>query len=112
MADKKKRKKSREAQLARRKATAKERKHAAELDRLFTLGPGGSTRKPLVVATPALVNASAEALPCPRCGGRLRVSHDEIDRSTEALLRIAHASCQACGAPRKIWIRIQPPMAN
>ncbi|MCP4445464.1 MAG: hypothetical protein GY811_08995 [Myxococcales bacterium] len=112
MAGKKKRKDKRVAQLARRKLAAKERKLTTDLGRLFALGPGGSAKTPLLVPTPALVKPSAEAMPCPLCAGRLHMSTDEVDRSTAVLLRIAHCECDSCGAPRKLWFRIQLASAN
>ncbi len=112
MASKKKRKPKRVAQLAHRKLANKERKRTADLDRLFALGPGGSPQSPIPVPTPVLIQSSAEAMPCPLCAGRLRMHDDEIDRTTEALLRIAHCKCDGCGVPRKMWFRIQPHVAN
>lgn len=112
MAGKKKRKSKRVAQLARRKLAGKERKLTANLGKLFALGPGGSASQPISIPTPTLLKATAEALPCPLCLGRLRMDSDEIDRSAGALLRLAHCKCESCGAPRKIWIRIQAPGAN
>lgn len=112
MAGKKKRKPKRVAQLARRKLAGQERKLTADLDRLFALGPGGSTQRPITIPTPSLVKPNAEAMPCPLCLGKLRMHEDDVDRNTEALLRVAHCKCEGCGKPRKMWFRIQPPGAN
>ncbi len=108
----KKRKRKRVAQLARRKLANKERKITADLDRLFALGPGGSSQSPITIPTPALVKPNAEAMPCPLCLGRLRMHDDEVDRATEALLRIALCKCETCGQPRKMWFRIQLETPN
>ncbi len=112
MAGKKKRKSKRVAQLARRKLASKERKLTADLGRLYALGPGGSSQSPIAVPTPSLVKPSAEAIPCPLCLGRLRVYEDDIDRTTESLLRIARCKCETCGQSRNMWFRIQPAVAN
>lgn len=112
MAGKKKRKTKRVAQLARRKLHSKERKLSADLDRLFAQGPGGSPASALTVPTSALIEPSAQAFPCPLCLGGLRVLGHEVDRDTETLLRVAQCECVECGAPRKMWFRIERPRVD
>lgn len=112
MAGKKKRKTKRVAQLARRKLQSKERKLSADLDKLFSLGPGGSPATALTVPTTALVEPSATAFPCPLCLGKLRMVDHDVDRDTADLLRIARCQCVECNTPRNMWFRIQPPVDN
>ncbi len=107
MATKKKRSAKREAQLARRKQASKARKLESDLERLYALGPGGSRERPRSLATPSLLKSSAESVPCPLCGERLRMKEDSVDRSTDELLRVAHLSCSVCGRGRDMWFRLE-----
>jgi hypothetical protein len=109
---KKPRKSSRTAQLSRRKLEQKQRKLAADRDRLYALSPGGSPALPLAVSSPAIVESRAGAVPCPQCGGALVVDEHSASMQQEVLLRLVQAHCRDCHAPRSIWFRLQMQQAN
>jgi predicted RNA-binding Zn-ribbon protein involved in translation (DUF1610 family) len=109
---KKPRKASRSAQLARRKLEQKRRKIAADRDRLFALSPGGSARQPIGIASPAVIESKARALPCPQCGGALVVDEHSARVREGQSLRLISAHCTTCGEARNIWFRIEEPVSN
>lgn len=109
---KKKRKAGRAAQLARRKLEQKSRKLAADRDRLFALSPGGSRERPMTIPSPAVIESRASAVACPQCQGLLLVDEHTVDRESGEALRLIHAHCRECRAPRRLWFRIVLDQAN
>lgn len=67
---------------------------------------GGNPRDPILLESPAQVEGHARSMPCPLCGGALRVDEHAAETIGGVRLRIAYASCGACGAPRPIYFRI------
>ena len=75
-------------------------------ERLFQLEAGGSAERPLTIASAAVVETHAESVPCPRCGGRQRVSEHVAVTVAGARLREARLTCRQCGTRRSLWFRI------
>jgi hypothetical protein len=98
------------ARTQRRDAARALSKRQAAHEQLFRLDPGGSPERPLDVPSPALVEAQAQSLPCPRCEGRHDVlEHLALTRG-EARLREARLRCRQCGSLRSLWFRIRPEL--
>lgn len=80
--------------------------------RLFELQPGGSTERPLQVASAAVVETHAGSVPCPRCEGK----HDVVEHLAVTLdqtrLREARLRCRQCGTTRSMWFRIGDSLPN
>ena len=76
--------------------------------RLFTLEPGGSAERPLLVPSAAVVESQAESVPCPRCGGRHQVEEHVASTVGGMRLREARLVCRQCGSRRSLWFQIVP----
>ena len=78
----------------------------AARERLFQLETGGSPERPLPVVSATVVEAHAESVPCPRCGGK----HDLVEHVAVTVLRVrlreARLRCRQCGTTRSLWFRI------
>jgi hypothetical protein len=80
--------------------------------RLVALEAGGAPERPLEVVSASLVEPTALAVRCALCDGALRLDeHVALTRDGVAL-RLAHVRCGRCGAPREVWLRIVPVLAN
>ena len=84
----------------------------SERERLFLLEPGGNTAHPLEVASAAVIDGHATALPCPRCGG----SHELVEHAAVVRagvrLREAKLRCRQCGSKRSSWFKLGPTTLN
>jgi hypothetical protein len=76
-----------------------------EKERLARLEQGGGAERPFVVTTASLVEPHARGVPCPLCGGALRIG----EHAAEAGLRVVHAICTQCGVARALYFRIHAP---
>lgn len=83
-----------------------------DLERLFELGPGGSPARPLVIASPSEVEVQARSLPCPICGGELRVEEHTAETVGTARLRVAKVVCAGCRAGRRIYFQLAQARLN
>jgi hypothetical protein len=91
----------------------KEARRRAELaraiearERTVQVHLGGNPREPIWLQSPAQVEAHARSLPCPLCGGTLRVGEHAAETIGSARLRIAYVSCLECSASRAIYFRV------
>lgn len=84
------------ADIARREAEARAR-------------PGGDPGHPLEVPSPAVVEPRAEGLPCPACGGALRLLEHQARVVAGERLRVARVRCGGCGLEREVFFRLAPP---
>jgi hypothetical protein len=71
--------------------------------------PGGSAANPIHVLTTAVIEIRASAMPCPQCGGELRVKTHEAPSSG---IRRVDVRCQQCSIPRSLWFRLAPDTTN
>jgi hypothetical protein len=97
---------------ARRAQDRAREKVVRDLDRLFQLGPGGSPARPIVLASPSEVEVQARSLPCPICGGELRMEEHTAETVGTARLRVAKVVCAACRAPRSIYFQLAQARLN
>lgn len=74
-------------------------------ERLFLLEAGGSAERPIDVASSSVIDVKWRAMPCPQCGGSLRLVDEKAD---DGARRSARLKCAACGAPRTVYFRIVP----
>ena len=71
-------------------------------EKLARLAPGGGADRPIVVTSPSVVEPSARAIPCPLCGGSLRVE----EHAAREGLRVVKAVCVCCGVGRQLFFRL------
>jgi hypothetical protein len=88
------------------------RREVRDRARLAELEPGGAADRPLAVSTASLVEPTARSLRCPLCDGALQLEEHAAERVAGVSLRVARTRCVRCGAPRAIWFRIAPALAN
>jgi hypothetical protein len=91
---------------ARTEKRAEARKYAGlvkDKAKLATLGPGGTPERAIVVSSASLVELEARGMPCPLCGGNVRVE----EHAAREGLRPVHVLCMQCGVPRTIYFRVQ-----
>jgi len=75
--------------------------------------PGASPQRPIEVASPAAVEARAEAIPCPRCAGPCHVEEHVVEIHEGARLRVAKMRCGGCGRRRPVYMRLrEQPLPN
>lgn len=85
---------------------------AKELERKMILArslPGASALNPIVIATPALVEAKAEGTSCLRCGTQMRLEDHAAKKLEERRLRVAKLRCPRCEAEREIYFELVQP---
>lgn len=78
-------------------------------EKLAELLPGGSAQRPIEVASSAVVEIRARAMPCPLCEGELAITDH---RSAGGGVRPVDVRCRRCGIPRTLWFRIAPDEPN
>ena len=99
------RRKQREQERALRKEVRRSERLAGEM-------PGGSPGHPIDVAAASVVEGKARATPCIQCGGDLELRSDRAKSTARGVLRELALACRRCHAPRTLWFRIAPPVAN
>ena len=90
----------------RREAERAQSKLQQARQRLFELEVGGAAERPLAVASAAVVEAHAESVPCPRCGGKHEVAEHVAVTHAGIRLREVRLRCRQCGTTRSLWFRI------
>lgn len=100
------------ARTARRELARAAEKLREQRERLFLLEAGGTPERPLEVESVAVIEVKAASIPCPACGGRLRVQSHEAPTIGGVRLREVRARCTTCGAERSIWFRLVPPQLH
>lgn len=94
------------ARTVARAAIRHDEKLVRDRERLFALSQGGTPSLPIEVSTASLVEPRASSMPCPRCGGTLRVDEHTAETFGGALLRVARMRCATCGAQRRVYFRV------
>lgn len=75
--------------------------------------PGASPERPIEVASPAAVEARAEAIACPRCGGPCHVEEHVVEIHGDVRLRVAKMRCGGCGRRRPVYMQLrESPLLN
>ena len=75
--------------------------------------PGAAPERPIEVASPAAVEARAEAIPCPRCGGPCHVEEHVVEIHDDVRLRVAKMRCGGCGRRRPVYMKLrEAPLLN
>lgn len=77
-----------------------------DADRLAQLETGGTPERPIDLASASEVEVHARSMPCPRCGGELRVEEHLAETFGGARLRVARVVCSDCHARRSIYFRL------
>lgn len=95
--------------VARRESERAAKKLVQDKEKLWSLSPGATRERPFEVPSSSVIELRVEALPCPQCGGPLRVREDSAPGPH---LRRVEARCQHCTAPRTVWFRIVPDEPN
>jgi len=98
-------KKARPRTKQREEARALEKLKSAR-QRLFELEVGGVPERPIPITSAAVVEAHAESVPCPRCGGKHDIAEHVAVTVGGVRLREARLRCRQCGATRSLWFRI------
>ncbi|MEO6953936.1 MAG: hypothetical protein ABI321_19195 [Polyangia bacterium] len=74
-------------------------------ERLFLLEAGGTPERPIDCASASVIDVKWRAMPCPQCGGSLRLVDEQAEDGAHRSVRL---KCAACGAPRTVYYRIVP----
>lgn len=90
-------KKPKRDRTVRREAERDAKKALNDRLALARLEPGGAPTRPIEVVSASLVEPTARAIPCPACGGSVRL----VDHTAETIegkrLRVAKVDCARCG---------------
>lgn len=105
-------KKKPSARAARREAERAAVKLARDRERLAALEPGGAPERPIELTSASEVEVAARSMPCPRCGGEVRVDEHLAETVGAARLRIAKVSCPGCGLRRAVYFRLGALLPN
>jgi hypothetical protein len=84
------------------------RRLVRDRERLALLERGGASDRPIEVASAAVVEARARAMPCAQCAGEYAVK----DHRAEAGLRVVAVTCKRCHVSRELWFRLAAPGLN
>ncbi|MFO0618296.1 MAG: hypothetical protein U0414_37225 [Polyangiaceae bacterium] len=83
-----------------------------DLERLDALAEGATPARAIELVSPSEVEVRAEALPCPVCGGRLRMVSHDAETIDGRRVRVARTRCETCRAPRVRYFRIGGALLN
>ena len=97
---------------ARRAAAQLSRRAIERIERLGTQLPGGAPEDPLRVTSASVIEVRARAMRCLVCEGELELRAHVSESDAPGDLRRADLSCRGCGRARRLWFRIEPPLAN
>jgi hypothetical protein len=100
------------ARTARREQQRQLRKDVQRRERAAGEAPGGSPEHPLAVSSASVIEVRARATPCPQCQGTLDIEGHDAGVEAGELLRAVRVICRLCHARRKLWFRVDPPLAN
>lgn len=81
-------------------------KGVREREKLARLLPGGEGGRPVEVASASVVEVHAKGIPCPLCGGELRVEEHVARVVENEMLRVVRVRCFSCGVPRDLFFRL------
>lgn len=79
---------------------------------LARLEPGGSPARAIELETASLVEPTARAMPCPACGGSVRVADHTAETLEGKRLRVARVDCARCGFVGSRYFTIVVKLAN
>ena len=99
----------RAARTERRQAERASAKLVWQRERLAALEPGGAPERAFDVASASVVEVQARSVPCPQCGGALRLEEHVAIEHEGTRLRVARMICPTCGARRPLYFRIAQP---
>jgi hypothetical protein len=102
----------RKPRAQRRAEGRQDAKDIRDRERLALLETGGSPERPFEVVTAALVEPKARALPCPICGGVVKLEDHTASTLRGVPERLAHVACTVCGHARVIYFVIRPLLPN
>ncbi|MFO0643375.1 MAG: hypothetical protein U0183_29380 [Polyangiaceae bacterium] len=105
-------KKPKRSRTLRREADRTEKKLLDARMALSRLEPGGSAEHPIEVSTASLVEPTARAMPCPACGGHVRVRDHTAETIAGRRLRVAKVDCARCGTEVSRYFTIAEPRLN
>ncbi len=104
------------ARAARRATERRDQKLAKDLERLAALEPGGAADRPIEVVSASEVEVHARSMPCPVCGGAVRVEEHTAETALlggaggapaiAARVRIATVACVVCRRRRRVFFRL------
>jgi len=100
------------ARKAKREGERQLRKQVQRVEREARGLPGGAAERPLEVASAAVVEVKARAVPCLRCGGQLDIRRDQATSTPRGVLRELALVCRVCHGPRTMWFRVTPLIVN
>lgn len=100
------------ARTLRREESRVQEKLARDREKLARLEPGGSAERPIALESASQVEVHARSLPCPRCGGELRVDEHVARVVGDQRLRLVRTSCPMCGGRREVWFRLEPALPS
>jgi hypothetical protein len=83
------------------------RKTVRQLERLATELPGGSPERPIDVASAAVVETKARAIPCVQCEAiEMELRGDRATSTARGILRELAMVCRQCHTARALWFRV------
>jgi hypothetical protein len=74
--------------------------------------PGGHPGRPIAVASAAVIEARARAVPCAVCQAALDLDAHEATTHDGLSLRRVRLVCKECHTPRELWFHIEPPLPS
>jgi hypothetical protein len=80
-----------------------------DLERLARLAAGGTPERPLVIASPALVDPMVAGMGCPLCEGAFLLEEHAAETHGGDRLRVARVRCVECGTRREVFFRLAAP---
>lgn len=104
--------------MAQRKRTVRRAEDRAQskltrdLEKLWSLEPGATPSRPLVIASPSEVEVRATSIPCPVCRSALRLDEHAAEIIDGVRLRVARVTCSFCRARRSVYFRLAGTMVN
>ena len=104
--------KPKRARAARREQERQLKKGVRQRERVAVAAPAGSPEQALSVSSASVVEIRARAMPCPQCGGAFDIEAHEADVRDGDLLRVVRVTCRLCHVRRKLWFKVEPPLAN
>jgi hypothetical protein len=100
------------ARSQRRQHERELRKGVRKIEAMARALPGGSPDAPIDVAASSLVELQARDARCPQCDGQLDLRGDRAESTPRGVLRELALMCRLCHAPRTLWFRVAPALAN
>jgi hypothetical protein len=100
---------SKQPRRERRAASRKALKEAELCRKLFRAAAGGAPTFPLPVASASIIEARAQAIPCPVCQGACRVVSHTATIQAAKRLRVVTLQCQSCSEQCQVYFEILMP---